>query len=199
MFSSVKSNLFTSTGIQPDPLDALARFEADSIKSISDISISEISSSSSSFSSHDSFIDKLGLRRRSSVVSSVSSDRNIDAPRESVTKVLRFVQKMINKNKQKMGIVVFMECLLTFYPEVSLCFIEEFMNKYRVLPKPDYFHYYFFFLHYAAYYHHQRSTTRVLDNAKIDFHKELIANIKIQLKFVYYFINRKKSQSQPSP
>lgn len=197
MFSIMRDRLNASTGMPSEALDDLSRFESESIESMQS---SDMASSSSEVSSGYSmgsglsFFGKIGLRRKSSNASSSIDLRDYN-PKKGVVKVLKAIKQMNSLMASKIGLISFLEMLQTcYYNHVSLTLLKSFMEHHRIMPKPLYFHYYIYFLHYAEYYHYTRSTTDIIDSAKIEFHQECLSNIREHLKYVYHIINKQKTE-----
>lgn len=195
MFSIMSDRLKTSSGMSSTSLDNLTRFDSLSIGSIQSSGDSSTSSdidSNYSIGSGLSFFDKIGLRRKSS---SISIDLRDHSPKKGVIKVLKAIKQLNSVSIMHIGLISFLEMIQTYYySHVSLSLLKSFMDHHMILPKPLYFHYYIYFLHYAEYYHYTRSTTDIIDPAKIDFHKECLENIQSHMKYVYHIISKQRTE-----
>ena len=192
MFSTIRTRLIASIGMRSVSLENLARFELESIDSMP-MSESTNTSVESNYS-HRSLMDKLGLRRQTSVSSSV--DLCEYKPKEGVLKVLRVIKQLNNAQPKELNLMTFLEMLqLQFYKNVSLTLLKNFMQYHKMMPKPFYFHYYIYFLHYAEYYHFTRGVVDIIDPTKKEFHADCLENIRAQLKYVYRIINRPQETS----
>lgn len=195
MFSILRDRLLASSGMASVSLDDLNRFETESIDSIQSSDIASTASDISSdysMGSGLSFFDKIGLRRKNSVS---SIDLNAHSPKKGVVKVLKAIKQLNNLNVAKIGLVAFLEMIQTcYYNHVSMTLLKSFMDHHRILPKPVYFHYYIYFLHYAEFYHYTRSTTDIIDTAKVGFHQDCLINIRAHLKYVYNIINKQRTE-----
>ncbi len=177
-----------SVGMRSVSLENLSRFDIDSLDSMS---MSDTSADSTT-SSQRNLLQKLGLQRQSS---SISNDLSQYDPKEGVIKILRMIKQLNNAQSKKINLMTFLEMLqLQFYRNISLALIKDFMQRHKIMPKPFYLHYFIYFLHYAEYYHFTRLVVDIIDPSKKDFHAESLTNIRSQLKYIYYIINRNYSQ-----
>lgn len=114
--------------------------------------------------------------------------------KKGVDKVLKSVKQLDKNHSIKMPLVAFLELIQgSYYQDVSLVLLGQFIAHHMIMPKAIYAHYYIYFLHYAEYYHYVRCTTDIIDTDRVEFHQQGLANIKEHIKYVYHIINRRRS------